>query len=373
MPRRASGGYRDIAATYEHLIRTGRLRPGEVLPTELELAKRYGVTRTTIRRAFQGLVNKGLVTKAQGRGTEVAAAADVESRSRSLVIIATPESRVRTAAGGFEPLALHDGIPQCVEAFSFALADVGRPFRTFYYSEDVAGIEALCGAAKDMGALGILIVDVEESETVDRLLAAGVPTIFVDSDTHEKPVDQVRDDGREGARLATKHLISTVDGPVAFLGSYASRRKGSPHNDRLDGYLAAHREAGREPVEEHIFATYVESDLVREAVGHMLSLSRPPAGWFCSDDLIAVFALEELRLRGVPVPASASVIGYGNNLVSRTVIPNLSTVAVDRRAMGFKAVELLHARLDAPDASPMTALAPVRLTLRQTTGVSVSP
>jgi GntR family transcriptional regulator len=39
------------------------------LPTEAELAKKYGLSRQTIRRAYRDLVAEGIVTRVRGRGT----------------------------------------------------------------------------------------------------------------------------------------------------------------------------------------------------------------------------------------------------------------------------------------------------------------
>ncbi len=50
-------------------ITGGRWGPDEQLPTEEELAAAYGVSRQTIRRAFQDLVADGLVDRTRGRGT----------------------------------------------------------------------------------------------------------------------------------------------------------------------------------------------------------------------------------------------------------------------------------------------------------------
>lgn len=48
-----------------------RYKPGDVLPPEIELAKRFDVNRHTIRRAIGELVTKGVVGKLQGKGTIV--------------------------------------------------------------------------------------------------------------------------------------------------------------------------------------------------------------------------------------------------------------------------------------------------------------
>lgn len=63
--------WRQVADDIAALIRSGRLPADSRLPTELELAERYGVSRPTIRSALDFLRRQGLVTVIHGRGTFV--------------------------------------------------------------------------------------------------------------------------------------------------------------------------------------------------------------------------------------------------------------------------------------------------------------
>lgn len=60
-----------ILAQLEELIIEGSLQPGEKLLPERELAKKYNVSRPSLREAIQKLEVKGLVTRKQGGGTFV--------------------------------------------------------------------------------------------------------------------------------------------------------------------------------------------------------------------------------------------------------------------------------------------------------------
>ncbi|BBY83095.1 FadR family transcriptional regulator [Mycolicibacterium pulveris] len=51
-----------------HAIRSGALVTGQKLPTEIELAANFGVSRTTIREALRTLVADGLLEKMPGAG-----------------------------------------------------------------------------------------------------------------------------------------------------------------------------------------------------------------------------------------------------------------------------------------------------------------
>ena len=71
---RASSGvpvYRQLAETLRAEITSGRLAPGDRLPSEAELMERYGLARATIRQALQILRSEGLIVAEHGRGVFV--------------------------------------------------------------------------------------------------------------------------------------------------------------------------------------------------------------------------------------------------------------------------------------------------------------
>jgi GntR family transcriptional regulator len=61
--------YRTIAQDLLEKIQSGAVRPGDQLPTELELRDKYSASRNTIRDAVKWLATRGLVETRPGQGT----------------------------------------------------------------------------------------------------------------------------------------------------------------------------------------------------------------------------------------------------------------------------------------------------------------
>ncbi|MFG1343574.1 FadR/GntR family transcriptional regulator [Xanthobacter autotrophicus DSM 431] len=76
-PRDILGRAPSLAETLAHRLReeiaSGRLKPGERLPTEQMMSQTYGVSRPIVREAVGRLKHDGLVTTRQGAGAFVAA------------------------------------------------------------------------------------------------------------------------------------------------------------------------------------------------------------------------------------------------------------------------------------------------------------
>ncbi|MGP3982211.1 GntR family transcriptional regulator [Streptomyces sp. KR80] len=63
--------YFQLSQQLEAAIEKGRLAPGSLLGNEIELAGRLGLSRPTVRQAIQSLVDKGLLVRRRGVGTQV--------------------------------------------------------------------------------------------------------------------------------------------------------------------------------------------------------------------------------------------------------------------------------------------------------------
>ncbi|MGC1551121.1 MAG: GntR family transcriptional regulator [Rhodanobacter sp.] len=70
-PAESSPLYARVEATLASEISTGSLPPGHQLPAEDSLISRFAVSRTTVRKAIENLVTRGLVEIRRGKGTFV--------------------------------------------------------------------------------------------------------------------------------------------------------------------------------------------------------------------------------------------------------------------------------------------------------------
>ena len=63
--------YFQVAEQIESAIHDGQLRPGDRITNEVALADQLGLSRPTMRQAIQMLVDKGLLVRKRGVGTQV--------------------------------------------------------------------------------------------------------------------------------------------------------------------------------------------------------------------------------------------------------------------------------------------------------------
>jgi GntR family transcriptional regulator len=109
--------YQQIKGLILNNLRSGEWKPGEMIPSEMDLASRFRVSQGTVRKAIDELASENLLLRRQGKGTFVATHAEQQVQFRFLKLV--PDSGTR----GSEGPAQRD-IIDCRR--SRASADVGR-------------------------------------------------------------------------------------------------------------------------------------------------------------------------------------------------------------------------------------------------------
>ncbi|CUA97822.1 GntR family transcriptional regulator [Thiomonas bhubaneswarensis] len=87
--------YRQIKGLITRSLQQGDWKPGELIPSEADLARRFGVSQGTVRKAVDELAAEGLLLRRQGRGTFVSTHHEERVKFRFLRLV--PDA---TAEGG---------------------------------------------------------------------------------------------------------------------------------------------------------------------------------------------------------------------------------------------------------------------------------
>jgi GntR family transcriptional regulator len=76
--------YQQIKLLITRSLQSGEWKPGEAIPSEMELAARFKVSQGTVRKAIDALADENLVVRRQGKGTFVATHAEEKIQYRFL-------------------------------------------------------------------------------------------------------------------------------------------------------------------------------------------------------------------------------------------------------------------------------------------------
>lgn len=92
--------YQQIKDLITRSLQAGEWRPGEAIPSEMDLAARFKVSQGTVRKAIDALADENLVVRRQGKGTFVATHAEEHTQFRFLRL-APDDGRAGPAARRF--------------------------------------------------------------------------------------------------------------------------------------------------------------------------------------------------------------------------------------------------------------------------------
>lgn len=79
--------YQQIKALITKSLQSGEWKPGELIPSEMELASRFKVSQGTVRKAIDELAAENLVMRRQGKGTFVASHHEARAQYRFLKLM----------------------------------------------------------------------------------------------------------------------------------------------------------------------------------------------------------------------------------------------------------------------------------------------
>src|SRR6185312_11622275 len=92
--------YQQIKALITQALQSGEWKPGEMIPSEVDLAARFKVSQGTVRKAIDELSAENLVVRRQGKGTFVATHHEERAHFRFLRLmpdqgeVRNPENRI---------------------------------------------------------------------------------------------------------------------------------------------------------------------------------------------------------------------------------------------------------------------------------------
>ena len=86
--------YEQIKILLTQSLVAGEWKPGEAIPSEMELASRFRVSQGTVRKAIDELASENIVVRRQGKGTFVASHSEPSYQYRFLRVI--PDSGEKT-------------------------------------------------------------------------------------------------------------------------------------------------------------------------------------------------------------------------------------------------------------------------------------
>lgn len=364
--------YRRISAELQGTIEAGRLAPDARLPSEIELARRFEVSRGTVRQALANLRQKGLIEAVPGRGYFVRPAAPE-----------APEEKGRTV-GVVVPSVARPYVPETLHGIEDELHDRG-------YSMVVA----TSGSSKEQqagrvhrivreGIRGLIVYPIDydpDAALFEGLLRNGFRLVLIDRYLPGLGIDAVTPDNVGGAYSAVTHLIELGHERIGFVST--DNLTTTSVFERYVGYqqaLVTHGLALDEslelktlPVSAGLPATRggAVDDLVSEIVRFLDRAERPTAV-FALHDVIAMYVFEAASSLGLRMPDDLAIVGFDDDPVAAAHVLPLTTVAQPREEIGRRAAELLIDRLEGRSGRGGRIVLPPRLVVRRSSAASIA-
>jgi LacI family repressor for deo operon, udp, cdd, tsx, nupC, and nupG len=326
----------------------------------LDVARRAGVSASTVSRSLRGAHNVSEVTRHR-----------VLQAAQELAYVPSPAaSRLVTGLtrtiGVLVPFASRWFFSEVVSGAESALR-VGGYDMLLYNIGDRASrrhfFESL-PLRRRVDAVLTVASSFNEAEQA-ALTGLGLPLTMIGG--RATGFHRVGIDEESSAATAVRHLVRLGHREVAMITGDPDDPVGrATTRARRAGFRRALREAGIEEHEQQIVSEpWGISGGVR-AMEHLLSRARLPTAVFAESDEMAFGALQTLRRSGLAVPRHVSVIGFDDHEMASAA--DLTTIAQPVYRQGEFAARMLVDVLAGQNSAATDIVLPTRLVVRGSTG-----
>ncbi len=310
-------------------IASGKLRPAERLPAQVKLAKQFGVSQITVRRAIQELINEGLLVAHSGSGTYVASPEQAHlnpSASKPIAVI------FEDIVGGY-PLVkpLFSAIREkCREAdYTLQFVEISG-----FQKDDIGA-----GKLPELDIAGAILTSPLNISLLARIVEKEIPHVLLHNDVADGTSYSVSCNYASGIMQATRHLIE--QGCRDLLLITAEEERYSAGQMQLGFDLALHEQSAVQCSYEVIHASY-EEEKTYEIIRKRLADNKLPDGLILASDTMAKTALNTLLQAGVEVPREVAIVSFGDTLKPYDTPVEISAVNAHNEKTGKTAMEQLQ-------------------------------
>lgn len=360
--------YERILQYIKDKIMNKELLPGDRLPTEMELAEKFGVSRITSKRALEELRADRMIYRVRGKGSFVADPERMEGTSHK----SGEEMDYKKVIEFLIPFSsASGGIMDTIKGASRVVTRKGYILDIKYSNGDLEEEKKLLWMSYEKGMGGIIfypISDRKNLEILNTLSMNEYPMVSIDRYYESIQVSYVVSDNQKGGYDITKYLLGLGHRKIAFLSDHRIEDATSIRN-RYFGYCKALKESGAD-IHPELVKNGGLDVMQREAgIGILRELLEKGAtAFFCINDYVAIFVLQCLKSLEVDVPGEASVAGFDNLDISGIAYTPLTTVGQDMERMGEMAAEYIVDSIEKGKSGYMAKVVPVKIVVRESCG-----
>jgi LacI family transcriptional regulator len=211
---------------------------------------------------------------------------------------------------------------------------------------------------------GVIRIPAMDSATGQaRSLLRNIPVVYADRvpPFGDPRVGSVSVDNVGAAYGATAFLLELGHRRIAVITGALTTRNAA---DRVLGYRRAMRSQGALFRQDHVRVTDFEMASGAREAAALLASPEPPTAIFCTNNTLALGALEAIQRLGLRCPEEISLIGFDDSFWSTMVRPCLTAVRQPARDIGMGAARVLIDYIEQRRRMPADQILPTRLVVR---------